>query len=152
MKKETKEIKTTVYIARDGKEFSSEAECSEYEDWLNDEEHYEAAKEYINTLKVETSKNEFPFIPLDTFMKDRGDMTQVKTSMRRVMDNGSYYLLQSRSDAMELATVMAHDGYANINPEEILKRTGKLQYPCTVLVASSYAWDVRWALLTGKQP
>lgn len=135
-----KEIKVTVFVARDGKEFSSEEECSEYEAWLESEEEYNSAKEHISHLKEDKKKDCFPFIPLDIFIKNNGDMTRIKSSMRRLMDDAEYYNLSCKDDAFALAVVMAHDICADISPEKILKHSGKLEFPCTVFVSSSYGW------------
>lgn len=141
MKKET--MTRDVFIAEDGKEFYSEKECLEHEQALAKQAQYEQALERIDKLTV-TPADDIPYIPLDLFMMENGNMNRVKAAMRMYIRDGRYQYarLEDREDAQNLAAVIENAAYnaAKSPAKTILRDSEKVTFPCTVLYGERYHW------------
>lgn len=142
MKKVEKEQASTVtvYISRDGREFDTEEGCLRYEALLDEDERRAEVKEYVTGLEVALGKDEYPFIPLDVFVKADGNMTEVKSTLRNKSYRYKIYELHNKKEARMLAEFMATDVSGHTTADTVLKDSGRLQYPCKVLASYSYHW------------
>ena len=124
----------TVFIANDGKEFPTKEDCLEYEkrlaEYAEKEKAVETARNMLEKLRIPSEQ--VPYIPLWTFVGEEGNRTQVKSTLRR--KKVQYFQLHNKKEALALATVIAdkNSRYCE-SPEELLKKSGKLSYPCIAI-------------------
>lgn len=146
MKKELKEV--AVYTAKDGKVFYDDQQCLEYEAFLDKEAEFKEAEEHVDSLKLSVTDDKFPYIPLGVFLFEDGNMLRIKSEMRRRLQNVEsaegyeYVSLNNKKDARMLAEVMARAAakHCKIDSAKILRTTGRLTFPCTVLWGQGYGW------------
>ncbi len=143
MKKETKTVEKQIFIACDGKEFENENDCIKYEALLEKEKVYKQALEHISKLEIDYDRKEMPgVIPLDVFVEEDGNIGDVKRKLNKDTYGKHYhfYKLNNKTDAEMLALVMANKDNAKTEPIEILRKSGKITFPCIVMYSRSYGW------------
>ncbi len=136
-------IKQTVYIASDGEEFKDKEKCLEYESFLLKSDEYKAARERLKSLKIEYPSRKAPdFISLELFIAADCNLTRIKGKVNRYDYDFKYYKLNSKEDALVLATVIEEEYQARISREDVLKKSGKMSFPCVAALSEKYGYII----------
>ncbi len=132
-------IEKEIFIAEDGTEFDTAEACEKYENKEADRKEYEAAKERIEKLKIdiEAVKTAPEFVPLSVFLNNGGKGGRAIAELKRAYD---YYRLNNKDDAYALARVMQETNAANQTAEQILKNSGRMEFPCIAVSSSRYGY------------
>jgi len=139
MRTETKTIEKEIFIAEDGTEFDTAEACEKYERKEADKKEYEAAKERIEKLKIDikAARTAPEFIPLSVFLDNGGKGGRTIVELKQAYD---YYKINSKEDAYALARVMQETNAAHQTAEQILKNSGKMEFPCIAVSSSRYGF------------
>jgi len=138
MIKQEKTIET--YLASDGKEFSSEAACQQYEEALERDRHQEEIEEKVKSYEI--SYEEANYIPLELYMNEGMNVRNCKRKINNCRI--SFYLIKNKNQLKDLAEYLVlNDRYSrdhNKEHDKIYKSAKIKKFPCICAAGSALGW------------